>query len=138
MKTIFNFIFSVLLMGSLFIGCTPEPKTNYTGTGTIQSAKEKLILNYPSISYPGANVLITIQYLEMEGDHYADVKWLADDYPRPEGVKKTETLTPTSVPSYMFTFPNISPGSSYYIRCAVIPHNGSTPVEKIVTIQYPN
>lgn len=136
MKTIFYGIV-VICLATFFTNCSSEGPF-CPGCSLQLDNSEKLILNYPKTSYPGSQVLVTIDFIDMGGEQIADIKWLADEYPRPEQVRKTESITPTHTGSYQFTFPTIQPDSYYYVRCVVIPLNTNIAIEKIIRIHYPN
>lgn len=135
MKTIYYGIIVICLATVFLTNCGTDPITWPPIEPKPPYEKEKLILSYPKTSYPSAQVLVTIDYLEMGSEHAAIVRWSADDYPYPQQLKKTETITSSNHGSYSFTFPSIKPDSYYYIKCNV--QLGNSYYEKIISIHYP-
>jgi hypothetical protein len=128
MKTNLIILLAVCMNLVVFISCTKHPPIYY------DDEKYDLLLNYPSVSSPGAPTTVIATFFE-KASLPALVQWYANDYPFPQSLRQNNIVNSPNDATYIFSFPDLPEETYYFIRCSVFLADGTIIIEKTIKIQ---
>ncbi len=128
MKTFFKLSMIVFVALFCVFSCTKPPEV-------LSDVNYDLIVNYPSSASPGSPTTVSLSFLG-KPNFPATIRWYADQFAFPQSLKKHDVVNSEEEVDYIFTFPYLSEGDYYYIRCSVtMPETNNTSRQSVNTME---